>query len=111
VNAESAGPARVVRWSGSQWAPVGPVLPPVADDLMHDDHAHLRRVSYWHLPAGIAAAGDRLLCRERAWEFLGRCGRWHRAVLTLADAYGVLPDELLNNRDVWSMRPVRTAAQ
>jgi hypothetical protein len=106
MNPDEAGPARVLRYTGVTWVPVGPVLPPIDDEAMHDDRAHLRRVTYWHLPVGLAERGDRLVCRERAWEFTDRCGPHHHAVIELANYFRATVDELLKDRAVWAMRPV-----
>lgn len=105
MSPDDAGPARVVRWTGARWEPVGPVLPPLDDPALHDDHAH-QHTSWWHLPTGIARPGDRLVARERAWEFLDRCGPRHPAVHRLAEHWQIGTAELLAQRDVWSMRPV-----
>lgn len=105
MSPEQAGPARVVRWDGYRWVTIGPVLPPIDDPEMHRNHVAGRR-TWWHLPAGIAQAGDRLLAREHAWEFRDRCGPNNHMVHTLARYWEVPVAELLAVREVWSMRPV-----
>lgn len=107
VNPTDAGPARLMRRVDGRWTPIGPVLPPIDDPDMHDGRAHERRTAWWHFPVSVGAAGgDRLLCRERAWELLGRCGPNHWAVVSLAQYFGVPISELLGDRDVFSVRPL-----
>jgi hypothetical protein len=84
MNCAEAGPARLLRMTGRHWLPVGPVLPPVADDDMHAEELADGVTCYWHLPSDIdTAPGDVLLVRERALRLLGRCGAQHRAVAEL----------------------------
>lgn len=105
MSPDVAGPARVVRFDGERWVPIGPVIPPVDDPVMHHECA-ASPTTWWHLPKGIAETGDRLVVRERAWEFRDRCGPNNAAVRALAHYWGVAVGDLLDTREVWSMRQV-----
>lgn len=117
---ERAGEARLLRPSDG-WRPVGPVMPPLRDDGMHD-HSRLAvgEINHWTLSTEIdAEPGDVLLVAERALRFLDRCGpnhwAWSRMRAYLAHA-GYGPgwiDRFLAGRQIWSARvedPVRLKA-
>lgn len=106
LTAEQAGPATIVRRDGDRWAPVATVPP--LEDGDHDPHAQHRRVVYWHFHTSTdIAERDRLLARDAAWEFLGRCGPNHGAVHALAEIYEASIADVMSERQVWSCRPIR----
>ena len=107
-----AGEARIVRETDGHWSPVGDPLPPIEDDVLHDGDAHTRQVVYWHFHDSTdMVKGDRILCRERAWQLLDRCGPRHHAVRRLgdyiADKYGeTWAADWMAHRQVWAVRPI-----
>lgn len=117
VTYQEAGPARLLRCVDGRWEPVGPVLPPVEDDGLHEPTLRPGQVIHWHFPASIdARPGDRLLVRERAVELLDRCGPTNWAVRELA-AYmhahyddHEWVDRWLADRQVWSARVLERLA-
>lgn len=87
-------------------------LPPIEDDGLHDGDAHLRPVAYWHFHVSTdVERGDRLLCRERAWTMLDRCGANHPRVRDLhtymTEQYDAeWASEWMAERQVWAVRPL-----
>lgn len=106
---DDAGPARLLRPS-ERWRPIGPLLPPVEDDALHDDTLRAGQLVNWHFPGTLdAQPGDVLLTRERMVRLLGRCGPHHPRVIALRDylrAHYEDADEWFAGRQVWSARVV-----